>query len=41
MQNLTIGNQEGSFKLYEGIHEAEKDVRLTVPNPEYKALLQS
>ena len=41
VQNLTIGNQEDFFKLHEGIHEVEKDARLTVPNPEYKALFQS
>ena len=41
LQNLTISNQEGSFRLNLNIQEVEKDILLTVPNPEYKTLLQS
>ena len=36
VHNLTISNQEGSFKLNGDIHKAEKDIFLTVSNPEYK-----
>ena len=41
VQNLTISNQEGSFRLNLNIQEVEKDILLTVPNPEYKTLLHS
>ena len=41
VHNLTISNQEHSFKLNVEIHKVEKDMLLTVPNPEYKTLLQS
>ena len=36
VHNLTISNQEGSFKLDGDIHKTEKDILLTVSNPEYK-----
>ena len=38
---LTISNQVGSFELNVGMHKVEKEILLTVPNPEYKTLLQS
>ena len=41
VHNLSISNQEGSFKLNVDIDKVEKDILLTVPNPEYKTLLQS
>ena len=41
VHNLTISNQEGSFKLNVDIHKVEKDVLLTVPHREYKISLQS
>ena len=41
VHKITISNQEGSFKLNVDIHKVEKDILLTVPNPECKALLQS
>ena len=37
--NLTMSNQEGFFKL--NVNRAEKDILLTVVNPEHKTLLQS
>ena len=40
VHNLNISNQEGSFKLNVDIHKVGKDILLTVPNPEYKTLLQ-
>ena len=41
VRNLTISNQEGSFKLKVDIHKVDKEILLTVPNSEYKTLLQS
>ena len=41
LQNLTISNQEGSFRLNLNIQEVEKDILPTVPNPEYKTLFPS
>ena len=37
--NLTISNQEGSFKLNVDIHKVEKNILLAVPNPECKTFL--
>ena len=37
--NLTMSNQERFFKL--NVNRAEKDILLTVVNPEHKTLLQS
>ena len=41
VHNLTISNQEHSFKLNVDIHKVEKDMLLTVPHPEYKTLLHT
>ena len=41
VRNLTISNQESSFKLKVDIHKVDKEILLTVPNSEYKTLLQS
>ena len=41
VRNLTISNQEGSFKLKVDIHKVDKEILLMVPNSEYKTLLQS
>ena len=41
VRNHTISNQEGSFKLKVDIHKVDKEILLTVPNSEYKTLLQS
>ena len=40
VHNLTMRNQEGSFKLNVDIHKVEKDILLILPNPEYKKLIQ-
>ena len=34
VHNLTIRNQEGSFKLNVDMHKVEKNILLTVPNPD-------
>ena len=41
VRNFTISNQDGFFELNVDIHKVQKDILLSVPDPEYKTLLKS